>query len=384
MNVRSLKYPELTIWAHSFCRSTLSTYLATAGIYPGHVDIIMCGSPDPEHRVRAGYTSEEYAAANFIAVHPTTEQALALLQERSDRVHMFCAYHGNLLFESLIQRAIECGIDYFIASEAPQNMERSLTRRIAKEIYIRTVLRAKVKKFIKNSRFMLCYSGNACSRLKQIGWPLSKIEEFGYYPPPLTDLRPNQEYRGHSGKSTSDILTFLLTGTHCRHKSPMTLVDAASILVRWGYGHRFECIVTGEGHQTHQMMDKSHKLGLPIKYLGFISLDELISQYAASDVFVATGVNEPWGIRVNDAMQVGCPSIVSTGMGAMALVQKDRTGWTYRSGSSQELAELMRNLIDNTYLVRTAHNHLLSSWDSSPTDAANRLVGVISNRFSNQ
>ena len=115
--------PPITIWAHSFCRSTLATYQAFGAIYPFGCEIVMCGQVNPELRARAGFVSEEFAEMNFVAVEPSINEAIALLEARSERLHMFTAYHGSDLFRALLDYATAGKMNFFVAAEAPQNME---------------------------------------------------------------------------------------------------------------------------------------------------------------------------------------------------------------------------------------------------------------------
>lgn len=373
--------PTLTIWAYSFCRSTLATYMAISNNYIGKVEIVMCGPADPQNRANAGFRSSEFSPKYLLAINPSVEDALDILTSRSSHIHMFCAYHGSRLFEALLDRAVSMNLNYFIAAEAPENMETTKARQIAKEIYIPTLLRAKVARAIDHSKFILCYSGHAHNQLNKVGWPSSKIEDFGYFPPPLTSARPDAAVPSRTADANSDVLNFLLTGTHCRHKSPITLIDAVEKLVNWGFSGRFTCTVTGKGLQTDAMVKKAKNLSLPVEFTGFVPLDELIRLYATKDVFVGTGVNDPWGVRVNDALQLGCPSIVSTGMGAHTIVEDSVIGWTYPSGSSKELAELMRDLIETPSLVQNATKALVDNQSITPEFQAKNVVKAIHRRF---
>ncbi|MEF2554486.1 glycosyltransferase family 4 protein [Aurantimonas sp. A2-1-M11] len=372
---------QFTIWGHSYCRSTAATYLALKDIYPAEIDVVICGAADPGLRLHAGFRSDEFPQESFLAVAPSMEDALRILTERARGIHMFCAYHGNPLYKRLLDTALALNVEYVIASEAPENMEKNVFGRVAKEAFIRTYLRYKVEKYIKGSRFIVSFSGDSTDRLRQVGWPLSKIEKFGYYPPPLISARPEMVLPQRPAPCRPGPLIFLLSGTHCRHKSPATLVDAAEHLVRWGLGDQFRCIVTGAGLQTRQMENKSSALYLPIEFRGFVQLNELITLYRTSDLFVATGTNEPWGIRVNDAMQLGCPSIVSSGMGAAALVKEDQNGWIYRSSSSLELAKRMRELIENRLKVQSAQDYLRVNDEISPEFQAGRLAAILKRRL---
>ena len=371
----------LTVWAHSYCRSTLATYLALADQYPCSVEIVVCGKADPALRVRTGFQSREFDEAYFKRVGPTVTEALDMLASRREHVHMFCAYHGSAFFEALLRKAIVLGLPYFIASEAPQNMEQPLLRRMLKELYIRTVLRFRVRRTIRESQFIVCYSGYAPNRLRQVGWPQSKIEEFGYYPPSLLEARPELSIPKRRNALRDDPMHFLLSGTHCRHKSPMTLIEAVEILERRGLAGRFKCTVTGVGFQTLRMEERSLELELPILFRGLVDLEELIALYATVDVFVATGVNEPWGIRVNDALQLGCPALVSAGMGAVTLVQDSGLGWSYPPGSSEALANTMQDLIEHPAKVKITQERLRQDESISPTAQAQRLAKIIQRRL---
>lgn len=373
--------PPLTIWAHSFCRSTLATYLSLASLYQNSVEIVMCGKSDPELRVKAGFKSAEFSEAKFVAVEPTICEAVSLLKARTGRLHMFTAYHGSNVFHALLKEAVVSGLSYFIAAEAPQNMEATPLRRVAKEVFIPTILRWQVSSSIAHSQLFVCYSGEAPGRLRQVGWPDRKIEAFGYYPPSLHAARPDLVMPERPDATQNVPLHFLATGTHCPHKSPQTLVDAAEILNDEGLGDRFRCTISGSGVQTAAMKKKVTNKHLPVDFPGFVSLEELMTLYRCADVFVATGVNEPWGIRVNDAIQLGCPTIISTGMGAHTDVTKYRFGWVYPKGSAQELAKVMRQLIEGRQALQQVNRYLVGNESFSPLTQAKRLLEIIEGRL---
>ena len=373
----------LTIWAHSFCRSTLSLYAEVKRQHKNDVQIIMCGPVDPELRARAGFRSSEFDNLDIQEISPTIERAQQMLGRSADRIHMFCAYHGSSFFERLIEDAIAKKIDFFIGSEAPQNMEGGFGRMLAKEFFIRHVLPRKVQHTVRNGRFILSYSGNDASRLVQIGWPKENIESFGYYPPPLLEARPELKVSPRPSRSDTRPIVFLSSGTHCPHKSPETLVKASAILKEWGLGEQFKCVILGDGVQTPYMLQHAAKLDLPVSFPGFVALEHLIEYYRNADVFVGTGVNEPWGIRVNDALSLGCPSIISTGMGAVALLSEGNFGWSYRSGSAEGLARVMRNLIEAPHEIDIMESNILETDSATPAYQADKFLEIIGRRFAN-
>lgn len=374
------------IWAHSFCRSTLETYLEFGRQYPGIVRIVVCGKTNPELRARAGFGPSEFNLSDFEALDPSLASALALLRANADSIHMFCAYHGSPFFEALLDEALCRGMAFFLASEAPQNMEQRWGRQVAKAVYVPTILRHRVRKYVTASRFLLCYSGPARRSLSLVGWPSDKIEEFGYYPPTLRNLISDD------GQSLNEVdaavtrkgrlgMRFLATGTHCVHKSPRTLIEAVRLLADEGFRDEFHCVVAGEGKQTEFMKEKVRAGNLPVEFPGFVPLERLINLYQNADVFVATGISEPWGIRVNDAMNLGCPAIVSDGMGAVKLIRDMRGGWSYGAGSARDLAERMKFLIRNPGEIISVRHEISRSDQLEPKTNAAKLVGVLGRRF---
>ena len=344
----------------------------------------MCGKSDPDLRARAGFRSSEFSSAKFVSQEPTIEGAKALLNARADRLHAFTAYHGSDFFEALISEAVKLEAQFFIAAEAPQNMQKNVLRRMMKEVWIPTLLRWRVRRSVANSLFFVCYSGEATSRLHQVGWPRSKIEPFGYYPPNLASARPDLVLPERLDATRDAPLHFLATGMHDDHKSPMTMVEAAKILKAEGLGNLFHCTIAGQGKQSAKMHRAAQKSGLPIVFPGFVSLEELIYLYRRADVFVGTGGDEPWGIRINDAIMLGCPAICSTGMGAYTEVMRYNSGWAYESGSPMDLARVMRKLIEDRDAVQKVNRHLTVTSDFSPEIQGQRLLQIIEHRFSRE
>lgn len=375
----------IVIWAHSFCRSTLSTYLEFSQLYPGEVKIVVCSEPEVQLRVRAGFRSTEYDRTRFEAVDPSVAQALSMLNRNRDAIQMFGAYHGSRFFRSLLDAAVHMNLTFFIAAEAPANMEVGMLRRLAKELYIPTLLRHRVRRFVTASEFFLCYSGQATQELARIGWPNQKVEEFGYYPPPLEHALLGEKLRAsHSPLNRnlpSDALCFLVTGSHDLHKSPYTAVQAAKILAAEGFADTFSVIVAGEGYQTKRMLRDTERFKLPIDFVGFVTLPDLAALYRSADVFIGTGVREPWGIRVNDAMNAGCVAIVSDGMGAASLVRKSGAGLTYSAGSAEDLANKMKMLIQNAALRAQVKGALERSTELSPRVKAAQLLEILRSRL---
>ena len=84
-----------------------------------------------------------------------------------------------------------------------------------------------------------------------------------------------------------------------------------------------------------------------------MAAEEMARLYRECDVFVACGLCEPWGIRVNDAIHAGAPVAVSRGMGAAWLVDQFGCGCTFKPGDAAELADILERMsADRDFLAR--------------------------------
>lgn len=76
-----------------------------------------------------------------------------------------------------------------------------------------------------------------------------------------------------------------------------------------------------------------------IRFVGFRNQSEMPAVYALSDVLVLPSISEAWGLVVNEAMNLGCPLIVSDRVGcAPDLVHPDN-GWVFPAGDVAALID---------------------------------------------
>lgn len=86
---------------------------------------------------------------------------------------------------------------------------------------------------------------------------------------------------------------------------------------------------------------------------GKASDEEMARLYGWADVFVACGLCEPWGMRVNDAIHAGLPVVVSDGMGARWLVDQFGCGCVYPAGDAEALCKIFeRFAVDLDFRAR--------------------------------
>ena len=122
--------------------------------------------------------------------------------------------------------------------------------------------------------------------------------------------------------------------------------------------------------------------GLPVDFPGFVPLDKLIGLYETCSVYVAAGRREPWGMRLNDALQCGAPLLVSRGMGGVQLVDDYGCGMAFEADDYVDLACKLRRLIENDEdYARVVENAEVAARQISPLQKAKALKAMWKCRF---
>jgi glycosyltransferase involved in cell wall biosynthesis len=327
--------PRLIVWAYSHCRSTLATFLALRTRLECDIRLVLCGP-------RCDGTEDEISDVAALPpdmadlIDPDHDTALAYLEEHKGDAHLFGFYHPASRHAALPRHCAAQGIAFAIASEAPCNMETRLLRRTAKQAYYRWILPSRVRPVVEQAHFFANLSGVTPRVVETLGWRSEQVFPFGYFPPPL----PGSRFRQREARPPRP-LTLLLSGGHTAHRDPMTLLRALDRLL--SAKDKVRAIICGAGPLTGAMQAYARRRSLPVEFLGMVPLPELVRLYESVDLFVATGAREPWGIRVNDAINCGCPVLASRGMGASAIIEQFGCGAVFPPGDDQALARLIEN-----------------------------------------
>lgn len=140
------------------------------------------------------------------------------------------------------------------------------------------------------------------------------IEKYGQHPDKVSTVHnaveplPNpDEFQKHERKDK--LVTFL--GRITMQKGPEYFVEAAARVLEKTDGVRF--VMAGSGDMMAKMIDLVAKRGISDKFHfpGFMRGKQVQQILADSDVYIMPSVSEPFGISPLEAMQVGCPSIIS-------------------------------------------------------------------------
>lgn len=172
----------LLIWAHSYCRSTLAFYegLGTAFVVPIRLLFWQKGFAN---RSVIGHSNDEFKHLDMRFIGDDFSVAQEEFRRHQKWHQFFGTYQEGGVFRKMLLKAGQAGCRVAIASEAPCNMN-PFPRHMAKEVFIKAVLKHKISKHLKTADFILNLSGNQVHNLKRIGWPDHKIVPCGYYSPP--------------------------------------------------------------------------------------------------------------------------------------------------------------------------------------------------------
>lgn len=363
----------LVIWAHSTCRSTLAFFhgLALAFDVPYEFYVLR---KESNLRAKTGFCDDEFSHLN-IKYPGSYNEALAILHQRKDWNHLFGCYQEKGVYQNLMIDAHKLGCTIGIASEAPCNMD-AWPRNILKQIYINCVLPIRLRKFTQISDFIINFSGSENWRMKQVGWDDKKIIPCGYYSPAI----PNSRLIRRTVHNWENF-TILLSGIHKVHRSPMVLLKALHILDNRGF--RYECYITQEGPLLEKMKQfaKSHNMK-SVHFLGFIPMEKLISLYENCSVFIGAGNKEPWGMRLNDALQCGSPLIINRGMGGFKLVDDYGCGINFEKGNYMQLVDALEKMItDRNCYINYANKAYEAAESTRPENKAKEIASYIASRY---
>ena len=133
-------------------------------------------------------------------------------------------------------------------------------------------------------------------------------------------LSPELQAIPRKQESKEKVVTFL--GRITMQKGPEYFVEAAALVLKRTKNIRF--CMAGSGDKMNEMIDLAANLGIADRFHfpGFQRGRQVYECYKNSDVFVMPSVSEPFGIAPLEAMQCGCPSIISKQSGCGEILEK--------------------------------------------------------------
>ena len=348
---------ELVIWAQSVCRSTMALYREVKRLAGVPVTVVVRknerGEWSRQLREAQGQGSGEFADVVDLEWDGEEQSGRGIFAAHCGEgaVHVFSGYQVSAAVRALMQAAKEKGLRVVEYDEAPCEMCVG-PKAFLKRMYYRFVLPGKLQRGISAADAFLNASGMmGIDRLVRLGWQREKIVPFGYASDAvfLTQRRRVAEC-AEGGRS----LRVLHTGVEMKYRGVGTLKGAEELLRRRG-------------------------VDVEVKFTGGkVDAADLPRLYEWADVFVACGLCEPWGMRVNDAIHAGLPVVVSNGMGASWLVEQFGCGCIYEKGKARQLANCLERFArDADFRARLMSGVESARTAWSPASRAKVLLGVL-------
>ena len=359
----------IIIWSQSNCRSTMALYRELIRVLNVPAVITLWHYNKTENykdiREQIGFSHDEFSDLPIEPVGEDLRKGMCILDSHLHWHHIFCVWQGSPVYRQLIVEAKRRGCPVAIMCESPCNMA-SGWRRLAKSCYMHLVLPWVARHVVKNADIFINDSGDDKTFALLIGWSKEKIIPFGYFPPPIPGSKCVL-------RNTNAHFSILASGLLTKYRGGDVLVEALRILKDRGI--TYHATITQKGELFETLKRKITTLDLPIDLPGFVKMEELIHLYETCSVYVGAGRNEPWGMRLNDALQCGAPLIVSRGMGGVQLVDHFHCGFDFPAGNAGCLADALEKLATNEALYKQiAWNAVEASHKISPAYKALELI----------
>lgn len=261
-------------------------------------------------------------------------------------IHIFGGITRNKTAH-LVKLANNYNVRFCIMSENPANLHFGIMK-IIKDSYISIFLPIYSKYLAGKTELVFCLCGHKSRFLNyfyKIGYSRNKIIPYGYW----TDTK----YENINEVDGNKPITLFCPGLLERYKRIDLLILAIDTLVKRGFSN-FECHIIGDGSQKYYLnkMVRERNLGNLVIFDGV--LNEKHTLITKSDILIAPGSVEPWGIRINEAIQRAQVVISSEGVGASYLIEESGGGKVFKLASYKDLADSIQYYLEDFSRINIA------------------------------
>ncbi len=226
--------------------------------------------------------------------------------------------------------------------------------------------------------YLLCAGAYVASDFALIHAYPGKKYRFGYFPEfQPKDIDELMEKKRTRREKTGKV-RLLFAARFLALKHPEYPVHLAQVLKKAGIA--FELFMIGDGEEKKKLEEEVNQCGLTdeVKFLGFLSPEEVRSQMEEADIFLFTSdYREGWGAVVNESMNSGCALVAGHGIGAVPyLLEDNKTGFVYKTGDEAEFVRVALKLASEPEQTeqfgRAAYEKIAREWNH--IEAAKRLL----------
>ena len=233
----------------------------------------------------------------------------------------------------------------FRGETTDHNRSRIPIKALARDSILRWCYQRSAKLLYIGKRSYQHYKRLNCPDEKLVFSPYC-VDVSSFEPEERERARMRQDMRGNLGVSERQIV-LLFSGKLSYRKGPELILCAVKKLspdVR----ERMVVVFLGSG----QLIDELKRLAqeepqVRVSFPGFRNQTQLSPFYHAADLLILPSrEDETWGLVVNEALHHGLPCVASDAVGcAPDLIESGVTGYTFRSGSSNSLALVLKQAL---------------------------------------
>jgi glycosyltransferase involved in cell wall biosynthesis len=143
----------------------------------------------------------------------------------------------------------------------------------------------------------------------------------------------------------------------------------------------FRLLIGGKGEASYENALRKRSAGLPVEFLGFVSLTEFLEK---TDILIVPSWEEPFGIVLLEAMAVGIPVIATNRGGPLDIISSADEGALVPPRDPRALANAIQSLAADderrTAIIRNARQRVEKHFDIRTIvprieDVYRRLIG---------
>ncbi|MFV0345418.1 MAG: glycosyltransferase family 4 protein [Bacteroidales bacterium] len=141
----------------------------------------------------------------------------------------------------------------------------------------------------------------------------------------------------------------LSIGVLLPYRNYETLIDVVRILKEQNYNVELNIVGSTEfcpeyGHKIRELI-RYNKLESNVNILGNIDEKQMKDLFSESDIFLFVNIDQSWGLAVFEAMANSLPVIVSNSVGAIELLENEKTALIRDPKKSSEIAKSVEKLV---------------------------------------
>lgn len=320
----------VTAWWGIPCKSAIPVFRNLVELSDAPVRFVALNDLSAARR-KLGWSLTDTGMMAFEILGEDWRERVDALIASSEGIHIVNGIYHDPRVAYTARRLAASGRRFGVAMEAPSNLATGVRRRI-KAVLSPVVTPLRTRAVAKRSSFLLSASGARQRTFERLGFPPDTIYPYGYFP----DFQERPRSKG-----ARNVLNVLCIGYLKPFKGHDVLLDALAAL---DPEVPFRCVITGYGPVEQNLRNRAARLGIAdrVEFAGVVSDARLSTLFGWAGVLAAPGHEEPWGIRVNEALLAGLPVVVSDGVGAVELVRSSGAGEVFRAGSASDLAAALR------------------------------------------